>query len=50
MIYACMDNIPFEVDREKIAEFILNGQTVVQDMLFGQTQAEDIDLGPTLTM
>lgn len=50
MIYACMDNIPFEVDREKIAEFILNGQTVVQDMLFGQTQAEDIDHGPTLTM
>ncbi len=46
----CLNAAPFEVDRAFIREFILNGQKLVQDILFTEDIAEDEDPSMGLTL
>ena len=51
MIDECMDEIPIEVDRDYIRNFILNGQSVIREIIEadeGLTEDDDGSIGMML--
>ena len=51
MLDECLDEIPFEADRDFIKSFILNGQSVLRDILseeVSEDESEDATFGLTL--
>ena len=50
IITECMDEIPISVDRAFITAFILNGQRIVNDIIFSDTMTEEEESSFDLTM
>lgn len=43
IVEECLDECPQQVDSEYIKAFIMNGQTIVQDIIYSEEISEDED-------